>query len=79
MPVPDTATAPLMVALHAHLRAGACPAEALAFAARGQDPAAVAAFICVGCDDAAPPLGTDAVPFSVALSATSGAQRNTER
>ncbi|MGH9126470.1 MAG: CHAT domain-containing protein, partial [Acidimicrobiales bacterium] len=51
MPVPDHATVPIMVALHRHLLAGDTPAEALANAQAGQDPAVGAALICIGCDD----------------------------
>jgi tetratricopeptide (TPR) repeat protein len=49
--VPDAATTPLMVALHERLLTGARPAAALAGAARGQDPAATAAFVCIGRND----------------------------
>ena len=54
VPVPDEATHPLMVDLHARLAAGAQPAEALAAAQRAvgtHDPAARAAaagFVCFG-------------------------------
>ena len=54
VPVPDEATHPLMVDLHARLAAGARPAEALAAAQRAvgtTDPAARAAaagFVCFG-------------------------------
>jgi hypothetical protein len=58
MPVPDRATADLMVALHQRLCAGAPPATALAGAAadvgssgRPDDAVAAAAFVCVGRDD----------------------------
>ncbi|HEX2064791.1 MAG TPA: CHAT domain-containing protein, partial [Acidimicrobiales bacterium] len=57
MPVPDDATATLMVAVHDRLRAGAPPAAALAEAAAasratGQplDVAAAAAFVCIASD-----------------------------
>jgi tetratricopeptide (TPR) repeat protein len=52
--VPDAATRPFMVALHRELRAGTAPAEALAAARRGIDPAdaaellAACAFTCLG-------------------------------
>ena len=52
--VPDAATTPLMVAFHRELLAGRTPAAALARAADGQDPAAVAAFLCIGRNDEAP-------------------------
>ncbi|CCH87934.1 Conserved protein of unknown function, TPR repeats [Modestobacter italicus] len=54
VPVPDAATVPLMRAYHEGLRAGHPPAQALAAAQCGLDPAdtvswaAAAAFICVG-------------------------------
>jgi CHAT domain-containing protein len=54
MPVPDAATAPLMVALHERLAAGLAPANALAAAQqtvrRGgpAEMAAAAGFVCVG-------------------------------
>jgi hypothetical protein len=55
LPVPDAATAPLMVAMHRLLAKGAAPAEALAAAqvsvAAGGDPATTAAaagFVCLG-------------------------------
>ncbi|HVF13397.1 MAG TPA: CHAT domain-containing protein [Acidimicrobiales bacterium] len=51
--VPDAATTPLMIALHRELLAGTSPGAALARATAGQDPAAVAAFLCIGCDDRA--------------------------
>ncbi len=57
IPVPDLETAPLMIALHRQLAAGASPAEALASAQRGVAAggtgptlAAAAAFICIGGD-----------------------------
>jgi CHAT domain-containing protein len=52
--VPDAATRPIMVALHRELRAGTAPAEALAVARSGIDPAdaaevlAACAFTCLG-------------------------------
>jgi len=49
--VPDDATTPFMVALHRQLLDGARPAAALARAAPDQDPAAVAAFLCIGRND----------------------------
>ncbi|MGY1661961.1 CHAT domain-containing protein [Geodermatophilus sp. SYSU D00705] len=54
VPVPDAATVPLMRAYHQGLRAGRSPAEALAAAQAGLDPAdsagraAAAAFVCLG-------------------------------
>ncbi|MGY1638705.1 CHAT domain-containing protein [Geodermatophilus sp. SYSU D00742] len=54
VPVPDAATVPLMRAYHQGLRAGRSPAEALADAQVGLDPAdtagraAAAAFVCLG-------------------------------
>ncbi len=58
--VPDQATTPFMVALHRRLLTGARPAAALAGAAPGQDPAAAAAFLCIGRDDGAedPPVAS---------------------
>jgi CHAT domain-containing protein len=54
LPVPDEATAPFVLALHAALRAGHPPSQALA-RARGTpgDPAVAAAFVCIGADDGA--------------------------
>jgi CHAT domain-containing protein len=68
LPVPDEATADLMIDLHHVLRAGLGPAAALTQAAaaarardRDVDLAAVGAFQCIGCDDEAadapPPTG----------------------
>ncbi|MET7402590.1 CHAT domain-containing protein [Dactylosporangium sp. NPDC005572] len=60
LPVPDAATAPLMVALHKALAAGIPPAEALAGAQlglAGADPPALAAaagFVCLGSGREAP-------------------------
>jgi tetratricopeptide (TPR) repeat protein len=54
LPVPDAETAPVMLAYHGHLRAGAAPAEALSRAQadmRSDDPVAAAgatAFVCLG-------------------------------
>jgi CHAT domain-containing protein len=48
IPVPDAATTRLMLALHQGLQAGAGPAEALAHARSGQDPAVAASFVCFG-------------------------------
>ncbi|MEA2687230.1 MAG: hypothetical protein QOE93_2425, partial [Actinomycetota bacterium] len=52
--VPDETTTPLMVALHQRLLAGASPSAALARAAAGHDPAATAAFLCIGRNDQDP-------------------------
>ena len=51
MPVPDGSTVAFMVALHRLMGAGWTPASALAGAARDQDEAVAAAFICIGCDN----------------------------
>jgi tetratricopeptide (TPR) repeat protein len=52
LPVPDAATAPFMLAVHARLRAGDPPSRALARAgARAADPAVAAAFVCLGADE----------------------------
>jgi CHAT domain-containing protein len=48
IPVPDAATKELMLALHRALQGGAGPAEALARARSGQDPAVAASFVCFG-------------------------------
>jgi CHAT domain-containing protein len=49
VPVDDSATAPLMAALHAELRDGRSPAVALATVAEHTaDPATVAGFVCYG-------------------------------
>jgi len=65
VPVPDAATAPLMVAFHQRLAAGQAPASALAAAQRevgegggAAELAAAAGFVCVGAGlpvQAAPP------------------------
>jgi CHAT domain-containing protein len=54
VPVPDAATAPLMVEFHQRLVAGSAPALALALAQQsvgehgGAELAAAAGFVCVG-------------------------------
>jgi CHAT domain-containing protein len=54
IPVPDEATRPMMLALHAGLRRGLPPAEALAHARAGADAddssalATAAGFVCFG-------------------------------
>jgi Tfp pilus assembly protein PilF len=54
LPVPDEATAPLALALHAALRAGDPPSQALArVRSTAGDPAVAAAFACIGADDGA--------------------------
>lgn len=58
MSVPDTETAPVMVALHRLLRAGHSAADALARTQRaGEDLAAASAgFVCIGADMTLPPV-----------------------
>lgn len=48
VPVPDTATTELMLALHEALKAGLAPANALAQAGSGRDAAVSASFVCFG-------------------------------
>lgn len=68
VPVPDAATAPLMVSLHAHLVAGDAPAVALLRAQQAigaEEPAALAAaagFVCLGAGLAALPPAPRDVP-----------------
>jgi tetratricopeptide (TPR) repeat protein len=59
LPVPDEATTPFVLAVHAGLRAGQAPSAALAGAVAGageraDQRALAAAFVCIGADDAAP-------------------------
>jgi hypothetical protein len=55
LPVPDAATAPLMVALHERLLDGSPPSTALAEAAAAVDDPVALAFVCIGANERAAP------------------------
>jgi CHAT domain-containing protein len=50
LPVPDSATTPLMLSLHERLRRGEGPSEALAAVTQAEDPIGLA-FVCIGADE----------------------------
>jgi tetratricopeptide (TPR) repeat protein len=55
LPVPDVATAPLMLSLHERLRQGSSPSAALAEAAAERDDPVALAFVCIGAGEGSAP------------------------